>query len=74
MEHPAEGPAFSVRALARAVKVSPAKIGHLLTGARATCDHLTANAIAEVLGVRTGQLFRSVLSTESMDSTRDGAA
>lgn len=67
MEHPARVEPFTVRGLAEHIGRSPAMIGHLRSGERASLSLDDAIAVANAFGVHPNVLFTPPLSTNPDD-------
>ena len=61
---------LSGRELARTVGVHPSFINHLTTGRSSSCKPLTADRIAQALGVPTSILFEERVSTTERPSVK----
>jgi transcriptional regulator with XRE-family HTH domain len=58
----AEFRGYSGRAIAKKARLSPAIVGHLMSGRRTTCNPATAAAIEQALGCPDGFLFEPSVS------------
>lgn len=63
----------TVRSLAAQVGCSPAVIGHLRSGKRATCNDKTARKIEKVLNAPPGSLFVAKVSIVQRETARRAA-